>query len=194
MKISPWILGAAVLVPAAGAVAGTQMSTDPIAVGSDVTDTIPHRASITHADATVRTRPRLPNHYAMETPDGRVEVHELAMRGRYKDRYRELEYADYSYEDDLVALEAQWDERAVEARAARALDQGRTAPAERESSDSQQPLQIAHYAAMQQARTGEAAAEPAQEIADGVIEIEPVKPDVSGPKVIDVRAELALRD
>ncbi len=110
MKLSPWILGAAVAVPIAGAVIGSHMSTDPVGVRSDVIDTLPLTPAVAHASVTSRTQPRVPDHYAMETPDGVVEVHELAMRGRFQDHYRATESYDHSYEEEIATLEARWDD------------------------------------------------------------------------------------
>lgn len=122
MKIPPWILGVAALMPVGGALAGASMNTDPIGTGSDVVASLPDRPAITIADAAPRTQERLPDHYPMMTPQGRVEVHELSIRGRHADRWRAGRAYQARYEADLVALESRWADNALDSRAARALD------------------------------------------------------------------------
>ncbi len=101
MKIPPWILGACALVPVAGAVAGMSVNTTPLA--AETASTIPEGSPIMVADAAPVTRERLPDHYAMETPDGRVEVHELAMRGRDHDCWLQARSSEARYEAGLAA-------------------------------------------------------------------------------------------
>ncbi|WP_120077768.1 hypothetical protein [Aurantiacibacter odishensis] len=160
MKIKPLIVGAFLLAPVIGAVAGQNMSAEPIKPISDVSATLPDRPVIASNDAVPHTRERLPDHYAMETPEGRVEVHELAMRGRYADRYHQYETWRPDVDENLAMLEAEWDDADLDARAAAALeredvDQGEqyapvgTDPAYR-------PRTVANYSGLQEARTGEA--------------------------------------
>ena len=192
MKLSPWMLGVAVLVPVAGAVIGSHMDTNPAGARSDVTDALPISPTIAHASESTGTQPRLPDHYAMETPDGVVEVHELAMRGRLHDRYRAEQPYGYSYEQDIAALEDRYDHDDLDARAELALAPD-LAPAGQSDAYSAQPpqRQTPHYAAMEQARTGEDIESGATQIADGVIEIEPAMAQNARPKVINVASELA---
>ena len=112
MKAKPLIVGAFLIAPIVGAVAGQKMSTDPITSISDVSTVLPTASPIAAGDATPLTVERLPDHYAMETPEGRVEVYELAMRGRYADRYRPPVYDDA--QDSLAVLESDWDDAALE--------------------------------------------------------------------------------
>ncbi|WP_340588889.1 hypothetical protein [Erythrobacter alti] len=104
MKISPWILGAAALVPIAGAVAGASVSTDPIGVTQDVTALLPERPLV--SNKAPMHRESLPNHYALETPEGVVEVADLALRGRHPDRYRRAQAMEAAYAAEAVAYEA----------------------------------------------------------------------------------------
>ncbi len=187
MKLSPWILGAVVAVPVAGAVIGSQVSTDPVGVRSDVIDTLPIGNSVVHAATAAKPQPRQPDHYAMETPEGIVEVHELALRGRYQNRYRDLQreesyQAEYGYEDDIAALEARWDGYALDARAERALSSANAAEV--------QPT-ARHYAAMEQARTGENVDSGVTQVADGVIEIASPHPQIGNARMINVASEVA---
>lgn len=192
MKLSPWIAGAAALVPVAGAVIGSHMSTDIVGQRADVTQTLPLRTSVAHASATPRTQPRLPNHYAMATPEGVIEVHELTMRGRYQSRYRASKSYGHSYEGEIDFLELQWDSVALDARAQRAL-KSETAPLAQtphHSIGAAQPETV-DYTALEQARTGEDIQATTLQIADGVIEIQPAEPAIGNARVIDVAGELA---
>lgn len=168
MKVSPWILGAAALVPVAGAVAGTQMSVEPIGIGADVTATLPDRVEIAEAGPGRLTRERLPDHYAMDTPEGRVEAADLAWRGRYRDRLEQA-YAQADIDAEWAAMEAQWDAASYEAAAQPVYPEATPAEAE------VRYVEAPHYAALEKA----AAQEPT--------------PSAS-PRVVDVAYELALRD
>lgn len=108
MKAKPLIAGALVLAPITGGLAGQMISTDPITDATDISATLPQHSPVAVADATPRTTPRLPDHYAMETPEGTVEVHELAMRGRYRDRYEPYQRWQAETERNLAMLEAEW--------------------------------------------------------------------------------------
>ncbi len=195
MKVSPWFLGAAAVVPIAGAVIGSHMSTDPVGQRADVTETLPVGSTAVYANANPRTSERLPDHYAMETPEGVVEVKELAMRGRYRDRYRTPDSYDHSYEEEIDTLEARWDSDRLDARAQRALAPS-PAPVARTSHNAVPTAQpeAAHYAAMEQARTGEDFRTETTQVADGVIEIQPAEPAIGNARVIDVAGELSALD
>ena len=198
MKISPWLVGALAVTPIVGAFAGQQISAEPLTAATDVTATLPERPHIAHDDATPRTQPRLPNHYAMKTPEGVVEVHELAMRGRFRDRYDALDRYQARTEENLTYLEARWEQTDLDHRAQRAV-----APNPyRQQADTigYADREIAHYAASERARTGEAATPQgsndlaaAQPVQTDHIEIAVPQPRNGQPKVVDVRRELALR-
>ena len=203
MKVSPWILGAAALVPAAGAYAGSNIGTDPIGLHADVTESIPAQASAYEAAAQKLDQDRLPDHYAMETPEGRVEIADLALRGRYRDRGYDRQVAhfdDYDLDAELTRMEKRWDVDASTSRAAAALDAQQ--PRIERVRTTPRYAEAPHYTAMQQARVGQ----NASEIADGVIEVadtaQPETPtrvaaletrSVPKPRAIDVQAELALQ-
>lgn len=198
MKISPWLLGALAVAPIVGAFAGQQISAEPLSTATDVTAALPDRPHIASGDVTPRTQPRLPDHYAMETPEGVVEVHELSMRGRFRDRYDALDRYQARTEEDLTYLEARWEQPDLDQRAQRAA-----APDPyRKQADTTGYVdrEIPHYAASEQAQTGEAAAPLArndlaavQPVRTDHIEIAAPQPRSGQPKVVDVRRELALR-
>jgi len=93
---------AAAIVAIGGAVGGATIGTTPIVERGEASQlpTAPIIQSRT-ADA---PRKALPNHYALETPDGRIEVGELALHGRMRDSQagmhweREREIADRGIE------------------------------------------------------------------------------------------------
>lgn len=185
MKARPLIVGAFLIAPIVGAVAGQKMSTDPIASISDLSTTLPTGSPIAAGDATTRTAQRLPDHYAMETPQGRIEVHELAMRGRYADRYQPPIYE--GTQASLAMLESDWDDGGLDSRAARALSpqQGESRP-----EPEYRPREVAHYSAMESSGTGEPASAPTRESKP---EIEIVEPQLATARVIDVQAALAAQ-
>ena len=200
MKVSPWILGAAALVPVAGALAGSNIGTEPVGLHDDVIASLPETSASYERGGPALEQERLPDHYAMETPEGRVEIADLALRGRYRDQSRygqRTSYSDgYDLDAELDRMEARWDIDASTSRAAAALD------AQQPSLPRAKPryAQAPHYASMQQARVGENAAE----VADGVIEIaepEPAPVRVAALQTstaptarnIDVGAELSLQ-
>lgn len=100
MKLPPWILGAAALVPIAGAAIGANINTTPVGSVDDVTQTVPQQQLNVARIEPYTSQPRLPDHYAMKTPEGRIEIAELAMRGRYAARrpapvYHDIEPDSY---------------------------------------------------------------------------------------------------
>ncbi|RIV85733.1 hypothetical protein [Aurantiacibacter zhengii] len=186
MKVKPLIVGAFLIAPIVGAVAGQKMSTDPIASISDVSTTLPMGSPIAASDATPKTVERLPDHYAMETPEGRVEVHELAMRGRYADRYQPPIYDDT--QESFAMLESDWDGDSLDVRAARALS-----PQQHEETQPEPEYrtpEVANYSAMESAGTGENANVPSPEPKP---DIQIVEPQLATARVIDVQAALAAQ-
>lgn len=196
MRISPWLMGAFAITPIVGALAGQHMSAEPLSTATDVTASLPDRPYAA-GNATPRTNPRLPDHYAMETPEGVVEVHELAMRGRFRDRYDALDRYQAHTEENLTYLEARWNDGALDERAARAVEPGYYY--RQDTTVRYDDREIAHYAASEQARTGESAEAVAageiepQAVETGPVEVAVPEPRRGQPKVVDVRRELAHR-
>ncbi len=91
MTYTPAILGALSCALVTGAAIGQNIGTDPIGVRADVSDLLPQPALYTASADRSGTRPRLPDHYPLETPEGRIEISELAFHGRL--RNRPLRYA-----------------------------------------------------------------------------------------------------
>ena len=83
MRTAPWILGLA-LAAIGGAVSGASISTAPI-VNRDTAQGGTDGNTYAYTDAGSAASRALPDHYALETPKGRVEVADLALRGRLHD-------------------------------------------------------------------------------------------------------------
>ncbi|MXO76071.1 hypothetical protein GRI40_12680 [Altererythrobacter aerius] len=84
MKVTPLFLGACAFASITGVVSGATIDTRPIQQGGIGThglasQTVDHPAPFT---GTVQTA-HLPDHYAMTTPEGRIEAGELSTRGLY---------------------------------------------------------------------------------------------------------------
>lgn len=110
MKLTPMLLGACGIALTAGGVAGASISTAPVQRGSDVLEEIA-LAATTHPRDKVRSQERAPaDSYAMETPEGLVEVDELEWYGRGRKHLggRELDFeADDRAEAQLAHAEYQ---------------------------------------------------------------------------------------
>ncbi len=104
MKVSPWIFGAALIVPVIGAMAGSSISTEPLDTPQDISMLLPDNQINTYA-ATSPERP-LSNHYDLETPEGVVEVADLAFRGRNHEEYRRVEAMEAAYAAEMAAFNA----------------------------------------------------------------------------------------
>ncbi|MFB0614183.1 hypothetical protein [Aurantiacibacter poecillastricola] len=188
MKIPSWFLGALALTPLAGALVGQQISAEPVRKTTDLAAALPNRPAIALDNASPTTRDRLPDHYALETPEGTIEVHELARRGRNAGYYEQYSTYVPDYEEDLGLLEGRWSDDELDRRAERSLEPqpaaetSTTATGEIEATH--ESPRIAHFDAMQTARTGEAAT--AQ-----VTPVDVTTPQVTQARVIDVRSELA---
>ncbi len=106
MKVSYYLLGAAIAVPLAGALVGTRVGTDPTGGYEDFSAVLPDNPIAVDHNSGPQTRERLPDHYALETPEGRVDVADLARRGRHADRYRAIEARDAAFKAELAARDA----------------------------------------------------------------------------------------
>ena len=107
MTRTPLILGAIPLTIFAGALVGTAVATEPLKIAADTAYTAPTHAvedrSLAEAQAMIGPQ----NQYRMETPDGIVEVSELALRGRFRNRMREQPYYFAGSEDEAYGLDGQ---------------------------------------------------------------------------------------
>ena len=83
MKYAPHIAGAVVLITMAGALSGAAIGDSRI-LERDRYDTLPEAQVVTAGNAGLRTGERPPDHYPLKTPDGTIEVAELALHGRMR--------------------------------------------------------------------------------------------------------------
>lgn len=83
MKATPLFLGACALASIAGAVGGTTINTSPLQGAGIGSAMIAHRAVVADASDYSHQQEILPDHYALTTPEGRIEVSDLANRGLY---------------------------------------------------------------------------------------------------------------
>lgn len=103
MKRTPAILGAISLALISGAVAGKSIVTEPISTNAGLDAVLPQQ-HIHPQSAELATVERLPDHYPMTTPEGVIEVSELALRGRYSQR--SYSAADGSFAAEPYSYEA----------------------------------------------------------------------------------------
>lgn len=190
MKFTPWLLGAAILAPVTGAIAGSQMSTEPIGVYADVTASLPDQPIAYNRAGPTLQQERLPDHYPLETPEGRIEVAELAWHGRYRDRVRLVEQAgDYYAPAGYARIDAAWDEAPAygsSSRAAAALDAQQPSPPRLRMVNFERtsPPDVIEVVP----DTAEPAPPPAQ------IAVMQRLPQNPGARIVDVSAELAQRN
>lgn len=87
MQATPLFLGACALASIAGVVSGTTINTRPIQHAGIGMDEIPRPAiHFDPSDAGIGQQIALPDHYALNTPEGEVAVGELSTRGLYAQR------------------------------------------------------------------------------------------------------------
>ena len=107
MKATPLFLGACALASVAGAVGGATTNTDPIQLGGIGSELLPERHFAFDPSDNEAPQPALPDHYAMTTPDGRVEVAELSTRGLYAQQRFGWREASYELPPEPVFEEAE---------------------------------------------------------------------------------------
>lgn len=97
MKATPLFLGACAVASLAGAVSGAAINTSVIQHAGVGAGGLPSPSfAFDASDTGLAAQEALPDHYALVTPDGRVEVAELANRGLYAQQrfgWREAEWA-----------------------------------------------------------------------------------------------------
>ena len=174
MQVAPLLLGGAIFAAVAGAVTGTAMQTTPIRNHSSVADIVPRHIASKPSYDLARKSANLPDQYAMITPEGRIEVEELAMRGRYAGQRDELFSHIDPLPDDIYLEEREYGDEPGFRPAAISAPQREpvaapVAPALAINDAPRAPLDIRPSLPAQQNYRG-------------------------GPKVIDVAAEIAARN
>jgi hypothetical protein len=95
MQATPLFVSACVLASIAGVVSGNTINTRPIQRGGIGMEQINRPAINFASDSGLSEQVALPDHYAINTPDGRFDVVELASRGIYAQRRFAWDDAQY---------------------------------------------------------------------------------------------------
>lgn len=93
MKFVPHIVCAVAVATIAGAVSGATIGDSPVLTRASI-DTLPQAAIIGGSNDALRNSSRLPDHYPLETPKGTIEVAELALHGRMRERGGDMWWED----------------------------------------------------------------------------------------------------
>lgn len=180
MKTGYVLLGAAVLAAIAGALAGKAIGTSPV-MRNGAGGNLPSAPIVTTANQGLRATRSTPDHYAMVTPDGRVEAGEIALRGKLRKAHARPMPPGYGYDPargltpySPAELSRLASEEALIAYTSRP-------PVERAPATGVPPDPQFPDAQVMPAQPGEAV-------------IEPPHKSIGNAKVVDVDAALAERD
>ena len=132
MKFTPQILGAVAVIAIAGAVSGATIADTPMLTRGHP-DTLPKAQIVSYDRQTTQWAKAPPNHYPLKTPNGTIEVAELALHGRMRDRggdmwweRRDTERAQLNAEYDFYATASP--ERIAHERRLLAFTEGTSEP------------------------------------------------------------------
>jgi hypothetical protein len=117
MQATPLFLGACALVSIAGVVSGATINTQPIQRGGVGMNEISRPGVDFASDNGLSDQVALPDHYAINTPDGRFDVAELSTRGIYAQRrfaWREAKWTPPPEQVFKDEPQSEWSERGVE--------------------------------------------------------------------------------
>lgn len=106
MQATPLFLGACAFASIAGVVSGTAINTRPIQrAGIGMEEIARPAIAFDAADSGLSDQVALPDHYAMNTPTGRVGVAELSTRGLYSQHRYGWREADWTPPPEPVFVE-----------------------------------------------------------------------------------------
>lgn len=112
MRTAPWIIGITLAV-IGGAVSGASVTTTPIVNrGADAGGEV--ETVFSSAGDDLPSTRHLPDHYALETPSGRVEVADLALHGRLHDSAMAREWRGDGPQETYAAYDVYMDDRDYE--------------------------------------------------------------------------------
>ena len=195
MKFTPHMLGAVAVVAIAGAVSGATIGDTPV-LSQGLTETIPDAPIVSASNAKMRNTERLPDHYPLKTPNGTIEVAELSLHGRMRDRGGDMLWVGRDKERAHMNTEYDFYETAsakrIEHEHRLLAFLGKTAAHAKVDREASQ--QATTKARMSRAEAPMALAEPA--------EIAPPEPavqradteSIGNSRTVDVTAALASRD
>ena len=194
MKFTPHILGAVAVVAIAGAVSGATIGDSPV-LDRGQTDTMPTAPIVSASNTAMRNAERLPDHYPLKTPNGTVEVAELSLHGRMRDRGGDMWWE--GRDADRVNMDAGYDfyetaspERIEHERRLLAFHGEKAQRAEpvRQAPQQAQPQR------MTRAEAPMALAEPAEITSAQPAPQRAAEQSIGNSRTVDVTAALALRD
>ena len=107
MRITPHMLGAAAVIGMAGAVSGAAIGESPILTRSH-SDSLPQSTVVSTASKSLTQRGSPPDHYPLETEQGTIEVAELALHGRLRERGGKMWWEDRET-DDRAEMNGEYD-------------------------------------------------------------------------------------
>ncbi|MBX7533632.1 hypothetical protein K3165_11920 [Qipengyuania sp. 1XM1-15A] len=198
MKYAPHIAGAVALITMAGALSGAAIGDSRI-LERDRYDTLPEAQMVTAGNAGLRTGERPPDHYPLKTPEGTIEVAELALHGRmrgssdgvwWEERGGDRVELAGEYGDFYASADA---ERLAREEALLAFTGGRAEYQVRLEERQQAAPAAGTSQRMTRAEAPMALAEPAA-INEPQAPASPREPSTGNAKTIDVTAALAARE
>ena len=189
MKFTPQILGAVAVVAMAGAVAGATIGESPV-LSKAHSDTMPTAPIVSSANRAMQSNQRLPDHYPLKTANGTVEVADLALRGRLRNRSNDAWWerrdndaarmdAGYDFYETATPAEIEHERRLLAFYEGNAPEQPSDTPAPQRVTRAEAPMALAEPAEV-------APAEPAPQVA--------TQASIGNSKTVDVTATLARRD
>ncbi|MBX7459097.1 hypothetical protein K3152_12630 [Qipengyuania sp. 1NDH17] len=195
MKFTPHILGAVAVVAIAGAVSGATIGDSPV-LKRGLTETMPEAPIVRASNSAMRDGKRPPDHYPLKTPDGTIEVAELSLHGRMRDRGGDLWWE--GRDDERAYMDAGYD--FYETASPERIEHERRLLAFHGSENVQTQQQAApptgqpERTAMTRAEAPMALAEPAEVVAQEPAPQPADEASIGNSRTIDVSAALARRD
>ena len=192
MKFAPQILSAVAVVAIAGAVSGATIGDSPI-LKEGHGDTLPEAPIISASNNALHDTTRPPDHYPLKTPEGTIEVAELALHGRLHDRGGSMwwdDRSDQSVNAGYDFYETSSPERIAREEALLAYTGARADRHARPVEEIQEPVSQR----VTRAEAPMALAERAElEIAESA-DRTPAEPRIGSSKTVNVAAALAQRN
>ncbi len=105
MKATPLFLGACALASVAGAIGGATTNTKPIQDAAIGMNMLPDRQIAFNPADSGLPEAAPPDHYAMVTPQGRIEAAELSTRGLYSQRRFGWDTAEYDTQPEAAFID-----------------------------------------------------------------------------------------
>lgn len=131
MQATPLFLGACALASIAGVLSGASIDTRPIQRAGIGMSEIARPAIDFASDSALSEQVALPDHYALDTPEGRIDVAELSSRGIYAQRrfgWREARWTAPPEQAFTNPPRSEWAERGTELQPAEAHSQNAPLP------------------------------------------------------------------